>query len=99
LIEYPLTQLRKWEATPSTFILNFGDHPQGIVTFKTSEGDFISKYLSDYLDFIQKTRMATQTFNVEICKYPPTEDNFFVAESNSLCCWENGKRVFTSSFL
>ena len=98
LIEYPLTQLRKWEATPNTFIANFGDYPQGILTFKTNEGEFISKYLSDYLDFIQKTRMATQTFNVEICKYPPTEDNFFISETNTVCCWENGKRVFTSSF-
>lgn len=64
--------------------------------FETTEGMVISNYLSDYVDFVQKNWMSTQTFNPQIFKYPPEE-------FNGLCfaepfCWENGKRVFTSSF-
>ena len=99
ILEYPLTHVRKWETTTNSFTIDCGDYPEGIFTFKTIEGEIISKYLSDYLDFIQKTVMATQTFNVQICQYPPSENNFFISELTNFCTWENGKRVFTSSFV
>eukprot|EP01114_Cavostelium_apophysatum_P019200 TRINITY_DN6120_c0_g1_i3.p1 TRINITY_DN6120_c0_g1~~TRINITY_DN6120_c0_g1_i3.p1 ORF type:complete len:211 (+),score=71.64 TRINITY_DN6120_c0_g1_i3:230-862(+) len=106
LLEYPLTHLRKWEGTPTTIKLDFGDYSEGCFVFAAAlepEGNgglTISKYLSDYLDFIQKAVMATQTFNTSISHYPPQnpETNFFLLETNSVCCWENGKRVFTSTF-
>jgi len=100
LVEYPFSHLRKWEGTSITIKLEFGDYEEGCFTFSTTEGEAISKYLSDYLDFIQKTVMATQTFNTDICTYPPQNQdmNFFLLESNYVCCWENGKRVFTSAF-
>eukprot|EP01117_Protostelium_nocturnum_P005741 TRINITY_DN206_c0_g2_i1.p1 TRINITY_DN206_c0_g2~~TRINITY_DN206_c0_g2_i1.p1 ORF type:complete len:980 (+),score=360.30 TRINITY_DN206_c0_g2_i1:1404-4343(+) len=96
LHEYPLNHLRSWEGTSQQLKLDFGDHPEGSFLFETLEGGVISKYLSDYVDFIQKTWMATQTFNPQIFKYPPEEFNGLrFADS---FCWENGKRVFTSSF-
>ncbi|PRP77561.1 actin binding protein [Planoprotostelium fungivorum] len=96
LHEYPLTHIRCWEGKPDSLKLDFGDHVQGTMMFETTEGMVISNYLSDYVDFVQKNWMSTQTFNPQIFKYPPEE-------FNGLCfaepfCWENGKRVFTSSF-
>eukprot|EP01119_Soliformovum_irregulare_P014991 TRINITY_DN4169_c0_g1_i1.p1 TRINITY_DN4169_c0_g1~~TRINITY_DN4169_c0_g1_i1.p1 ORF type:complete len:889 (-),score=215.13 TRINITY_DN4169_c0_g1_i1:222-2888(-) len=97
LQEFPLVQLRKWEGTASSFMLDFGDYEQGQFWFE-AEGDIISKYLSDYFDFIQRNFMATQTFNNELCKYPPQPEVKYLL-SDHHCCWENGKRVFTSTFV
>jgi len=85
--------------------MDFGDYPEGNFLFMTNEGDSISKYLSDYLDFVQKNFIATYTFNSNVCQFPPPpavlddvvdeQAGMFLLEP---CCWENGKRVFTSSF-
>jgi len=101
LLEFPLSHLRKWEGTSESLILDFGIYEEGYFVFSTTEGETLSKYLSDYFDFIQKTFMVTHTFNTEICKYPPEDPstNFFLMQSTAVYCWENGKRVFTSSFL
>lgn len=97
--QYPLTHLRCWYFTHDTCTLDFGDYDEGWFVFSTPEGEAISRYLSDYLDFRQKNLMGTQSFNTDICKFPPAPDNFFLSTMNTMCCWENGKRVFTSSFL
>lgn len=94
-----MSHVRKWEGTENTFNLDFGDYSEGVFSFSTNEGSGISQYLSDYLDFVQRTVMSTQTFNHQLSRYPPDKNNFFLSERNAICCWENGKRTFTAFFL
>jgi len=62
LLETPLTHLRRWAFNKSTniFTLDFGDYPEGCFTFHSAEGEEISHYLLDYIDFIQTKMVGSQ---------------------------------------
>lgn len=62
LLETPLAHLRRWvfDKTTNTFLLDFGDYEEGCFSFYTTEGDAISQYLSDYIDFIQAKIVGSQ---------------------------------------
>jgi len=62
ILETPLTHLRRWGFNKSTFVftLDFGDYEEGEFSFYAPEGDAISQYLSDYIDFIQTKILRSQ---------------------------------------
>lgn len=62
LSEVPLSHLRRWafNKTTNTFSLDFGDYEEGCLSFFTTDGESISQYLADYIDFIQTKLVGTQ---------------------------------------
>lgn len=55
LSEIPLSHLRRWAFNKATniFTLDFGDYEEGCLSFHTIDGEAVSQYLADYIDFIQ----------------------------------------------
>jgi hypothetical protein len=62
LSEVPLSHLRRWAYNSSTniFSLDFGDYEEGCLSFVTNDGEAISQYLADYIDFIQTKLVGSQ---------------------------------------
>jgi len=67
ILETPLTHLRRWgySKTNNTFTLDFGDYPEGCLSFYTTEGEAICQYLSDYIDFLQTKLVGSQALSAE----------------------------------
>ena len=53
---WPLTTLRRWAATPTTFTLDFGDYADSYYSVQTTEGDAISQLIGGYIDIILKRK-------------------------------------------
>ncbi|KAK3099739.1 hypothetical protein FSP39_008848 [Pinctada imbricata] len=51
---WPLTKVRKWAASPNSFILDFGDYQEEYYSVQTQEGEEIAKLISGYIDMILK---------------------------------------------
>jgi len=62
LSETPLSKLRRWAYNKATnvFTLDFGDYEEGCFTFFTTDGEAISQYISDYIDFIHTKIVGSQ---------------------------------------
>jgi len=62
LSEVPLSHLRRWayNRTTNIFSLDFGDYEEGCLSFYTNDGEAISQYLADYIDFIQTKLVGSQ---------------------------------------
>ncbi|XP_047132289.1 talin-2 isoform X2 [Hydra vulgaris] len=59
---WPLTQVRRWAASPNSFTLDFGDYTEGYYSVQTSEGEQISQLIAGYIDIILKKRRAHDMF-------------------------------------
>jgi len=91
--------LCKWQGFQDSLVFDFGDYPHGCFYFESEEAESISKFLSDYLDFKQKKLIECETFNTDLCEYPPSPDNILLKDNYKVLCWENGNRVFSSFFI
>jgi len=62
LFEIPLSHLRRWAYNKNQYLfsLDFGDYEEGHLNFFTNDGEAISQYLADYIDFIQTKLVGTQ---------------------------------------
>jgi len=62
LSEIPLSHLRRWafNETTNTFTLDFGDYEDGCLSFYTTDGEAVTQYLADYVDFIQTKLVGSQ---------------------------------------
>jgi len=54
--KWPLKQLRRWAATPTSFTLDFGDYSNAYYNVLTKEGEQISQLISGYIDIILKKK-------------------------------------------
>jgi talin len=57
---WPLTTLRRWAATPTTFTLDFGDYADAYYSVQTAEGDAISQLIGGYIDIILKRKKEAE---------------------------------------
>jgi hypothetical protein len=55
---WPLTHVRRWAASSTTFTLDFGGFEEVYLTFLTSEGQAMSKLVAEYIDVILNQRKA-----------------------------------------
>lgn len=62
LSETPLSRLRRWAFNKVTnvFTLDFGDYEEGCFSFFSIDGEAISQYISDYIDFIHAKMVGSQ---------------------------------------
>lgn len=62
LSEIPVSHLRRWafNHTTNIFTMDFGDYEAGCLSFYTSDGEAVSQYLADYIDFIQAKLVGSQ---------------------------------------
>ncbi|KAJ3121843.1 Talin-1 [Nowakowskiella sp. JEL0407] len=56
LVEWKLTTLRRWAASPTSFTLDFGDYSNSHYSVQTNEGEAISQLIAGYIDIILKKR-------------------------------------------
>ncbi|XP_066931569.1 talin-2-like isoform X1 [Clytia hemisphaerica] len=57
---WPLTQVKRWAASPKSFTLDFGDYTEGYYSVQTQEADQIANLISGYVDIILKKRKALE---------------------------------------
>ena len=62
---WPLTTLRRWAATPTTFTLDFGDYADSYYSVQTAEGDAISQLIGGYIDIILKRKKDAERLIAE----------------------------------
>ena len=55
---WPLTHVRRWAASSTTFTLDFGGFEEAYLTFLTNEGQAMSKLVAEYVDVILNQRKA-----------------------------------------
>ncbi len=53
---WPLTTVRRWASTPSSFTLDFGDYAESYYSAQTGEGEAISSLIAGYIDIILKVK-------------------------------------------
>ena len=51
---WPLTKVRRWASTATSFSLDFGGYAESYFSVQTTEGDAISQLLSGYVDITVK---------------------------------------------
>ena len=54
LTSWPLTQVKRWAASPNTFSLDFGDYSDDYYSVQTQEGEQIAQLIAGYIDIILK---------------------------------------------
>jgi hypothetical protein len=69
LSELPISHLRRWayNTTTNIFSLDFGDYDEGCLSFFALDGEAISQYLADYIDFIQTKIVGSQALLASSC--------------------------------
>ena len=53
---WPLTTLRRWTATATSFALDFGEYALSGYVAQTAEGDTISQLIAGYVDIVRRRR-------------------------------------------
>lgn len=72
---WPLTQLRRWAASPNSFTLDFGDYADAYYSVQTTEGEQISQLISGYIDIIiKKTKEAEKVCVDDVQQEATVED-------------------------
>jgi len=71
---WPLTQLRRWAASPNRFTLDFGDYESTYYSVQTTEGEQMSQLISGYIDIILKKKKENER---------PVDDEEMEVEINS----------------
>uniref|UniRef100_A0A6P7FNN2 Talin-2 isoform X4 n=1 Tax=Diabrotica virgifera virgifera TaxID=50390 RepID=A0A6P7FNN2_DIAVI len=62
---WPLTQVRRWGASPNTFTLDFGDYSDQYYSVQTTEAEQIQQIIAGYIDIILKKQQAKDHFGIE----------------------------------
>ncbi|KNC74224.1 hypothetical protein SARC_13223, partial [Sphaeroforma arctica JP610] len=57
---WPLSTVRRWAASPTSFTLDFGDYSQEYYSVQTTEGEQISRLIAGYIDFILKKKKESE---------------------------------------
>lgn len=74
---WPIGQLKRWAATPTTFTLDFGDYADAFYCVQTSEGESISQLISGYIDIIMRRKKEGQrSVDLENEETAAIEENF-----------------------
>ncbi|XP_065168829.1 talin-2-like isoform X5 [Atheta coriaria] len=55
---WPLTTVKRWGASPSTFTLDFGDYSDQYFSVQTTEAEQIQQLIAGYIDIILKKKQA-----------------------------------------
>ena len=71
LKKWPLTQVRRWAASPNSFTLDFGDYTEGYYSVQTAEGEQISQLIAGYIDIILKKRRANEMMDGDMDEESP----------------------------
>ncbi|XP_065647145.1 talin-1 isoform X2 [Hydra vulgaris] len=77
---WPLTSVKKWASSPTSFTLDFGDYKEGMYTVVTSEGKQICQLIGGYIDIILKRRKRIQMLMGD------GDDHGVIAEGTNLPC-------------
>ncbi|CAG9813617.1 unnamed protein product [Phaedon cochleariae] len=62
---WPLTQVRRWGASPNTFTLDFGDYATQYYSVQTTEAEQIRQIIAGYIDIITKKKQSKDHFGIE----------------------------------
>lgn len=62
---WPLTQVRRWAASPNSFTLDFGDYSDAYYSVQTAEGEQIAQLISAYIDIILKKKKTKDHFGMD----------------------------------
>ncbi|XP_074035813.1 talin_middle and talin-RS domain-containing protein rhea isoform X1 [Leptinotarsa decemlineata] len=62
---WPLTQVRRWGASPNTFTLDFGDYSTSYYSVQTPDGEQIQQIIAGYIDIILKKKQAKDHFGID----------------------------------
>ncbi|KAI1729780.1 FERM central domain-containing protein [Ditylenchus destructor] len=65
LKSWPLEQIRRWAASPTTFNIDFGDYAEGYYSVQTFEGEKMKKILGNYIDIILKKSQIVDHTGIE----------------------------------
>ncbi|KAE9419292.1 hypothetical protein Angca_004463, partial [Angiostrongylus cantonensis] len=65
LKEWPLEQVRRWNTSPRTFTLDFGDYQDGYYSVQTSDGEKIGQLIAGYIDIIVKKKAMKDHLGIE----------------------------------
>ncbi|KHJ97750.1 Talin, middle domain protein [Oesophagostomum dentatum] len=65
LKEWPLEQVRRWNTSPRTFTLDFGDYQDGYYSVQTSDGEKIGQLIAGYIDIIVKKKAMRDHLGIE----------------------------------
>eukprot|EP01134_Creolimax_fragrantissima_P001817 CFRG1817T1 len=57
---WPLSTVRRWAASPTSFTLDFGDYSDEYYSVQTTEGEHISRLIAGYIDFILKKKKESE---------------------------------------
>ncbi|KXS11309.1 hypothetical protein M427DRAFT_505616, partial [Gonapodya prolifera JEL478] len=80
---WPISQLRRWAASPNSLTLDFGDYADAYYSVQTNEGEAISSLIGGYIDIILKKRKdAERSVEIETEEMPITEEYMRPARAN-----------------
>ncbi|XGW23184.1 hypothetical protein V3C99_005435 [Haemonchus contortus] len=65
LKEWPLEQVRRWNTSPRTFTLDFGDYQDGYYSVQTLDGEKIGQLIAGYIDIIVKKKAMKDHLGIE----------------------------------
>uniref|UniRef100_A0A915EUL8 FERM domain-containing protein n=1 Tax=Ditylenchus dipsaci TaxID=166011 RepID=A0A915EUL8_9BILA len=64
-LSWPLEQIRRWAASPTTFNIDFGDYTDGYYSVQTLEGEKMKKIIGNYIDIILKKSQIVDHTGIE----------------------------------
>jgi ribosomal protein S17E len=53
---WPITSLRRWAASPTSFTMDFGDYQDAVYSVQTTQGDQMNQLIAGYIDIIVKKK-------------------------------------------
>ncbi|KAI3422328.1 hypothetical protein GPALN_012851 [Globodera pallida] len=62
---WPLEQLRRWAAGPTTFNIDFGDYQDGYYSVQTTEAEKIKRLIAEFVDVIIWVKKIVDPFGLE----------------------------------
>ncbi|KAL3082929.1 hypothetical protein niasHS_010731 [Heterodera schachtii] len=62
---WPMEQIRRWAAGPTTFNIDFGDYQDGYYSVQTTEGGKIKSLLAEFVDVIIWKKKLVDPFGLE----------------------------------
>ena len=63
---WPLTIIRRWNASSNTFTLDFGDYSDSYYSVKTTESEKIHQLISGYIDIILSKKKINDYLGVDL---------------------------------
>lgn len=93
---WPLTSVRRWGASPSTFTLDFGDYSDRYYSVQTTEAEQILQLISGYIDIIMKKKEAKDHFGIDSNEHSTVLEDT-VSPLKAFVMELNGQKVKTES--